>query len=450
MLLQHLIQDDMNMKFGEKMTSRIFTILLVGIYYLSTTISAGIPTFFPFSGSKTIALNGIYLAGNDGISSLSSNPAGLSQLNGRAIEVSIFGKLGQQEFSNNNGSIFKSFRDDDVSISIGSFWRIMDNLTIAIDYNNSIQYRVNWPFAKYIQGDSLSAVLAFDHSNDFLISSINPSVAYNFGNISVGISLNVINIKHKMGFYQGDPNWEAREAGIAAYQVNYNSDAWAFGGAFGIQANVMKDLRIGAFMKSSIIASLKGEAESNLLAFVDSTSSQSSLTSEFSLPWTIGFGLIYNINKNLKINADALYNLWSSTNSSQEYLFGNSLWNNRLSNTDSLSGYTGNNFQLNYKNSFDIGLGLEYFASKEITLRFGYRYSQSQLSETTYNMLYPSVDQHWFSMGVGFWFEELYMDLAIAYAASVEKSIPQKVNLFYSGSYKGNAFIPSVNIKYQF
>ncbi|MCZ7602134.1 MAG: outer membrane protein transport protein [Melioribacteraceae bacterium] len=432
------------------MNSKKFKIFITLLFLIGTTITAGIPSFFPVSSSKSMSLNGIYAAGSDGISSLSTNPAGLSQLNGRAIEFSVFGRLGQQDYVNTNETLFRSFRDDDIGFNIGAFWKITDDVTVAVDYNNAVQYRVNWPFAKFFQGDSNSAVLAFDHFNDFSITSINPSAAVSFGNISVGASVNILNIKHKAGFYQGDPNWEATVAGLGGYQVDYSADAWTFGGTLGIQADLTTDLRIGAYVKSTISASLEGDAQSRMLTDLDSTVSKTSLSTDFELPWVFGLGVLYNLSDNLKLNVDALYSLWSGTQSVQNYSFGNEIWNNRFSSVDSISGYKAGQFQLQYENSFNLGVGLEYFPSSSVTLRFGYRYSQTHFSEATYNMLYPAVDQHWLSFGVGFWFEELYMDLAIAYAAGIERTVDQNSNFFYPGNYNGNAFVPSMNMKYQF
>lgn len=432
------------------MNSKKFTIFITILFIVSANLFAGTPSFKPVSSAKVISLNGIYAAGYDGISSLTNNPAGLAYLKGRAFEGSVFGKLGQQDFINSDGALFRSFRDDDINFNVGAYWRISDNLTVAVDYNNAYQYRVNWPFVKRIVGDSSSATLAFDHFNEYSITAINPSAAINLGSFSLGVSINVMNIKHKLGFYQGNKNWEDFEAGVGAYQVSVDEDAWAFGGTIGMQGDLTDNLRFGAFIKSTISVSLEGKAESKLFSEVDSTDAETSVSSEFELPWIFGLGFIYQFNPNLRVNVDALYNLWGSTQTSRNYKYGNSIWNNRLSNTDSLSGYTGSSFPLQYENSFDIGIGLEYDASSDIVVRCGYRYSQSQNTEETYSMLYPSVDQHWISLGVGFWFEELYVDMAIAYGTSTEKEVSASENLFHVGKYSGDAYIPSINVKYQF
>lgn len=432
------------------MNSKKFAIFITILFLVSANLFAGTPSFKPVSSAKVVALNGIYAAGYDGISSLTSNPAGLAYLNGRAFEGSVFGKLGQQDFIKPDGTLFRSFRDDDINFNIGAYWRLTDNVTVALDYNNTYQYHVNWPFVKRIVGDSSSATLAFDHFNEYAVTAINPSVAMNFGSFSVGVTVNIMNIKHRKGFYQGNKNWESSLEQVGAYQVSIDEDAWAFGGTIGVQGKITPDLKFGAFVKSTVSASLEGNAESSLFRVVDSTDAKTTVSSDFELPWIFGLGFIYEISPTLRINVDGLYNLWGSTQSSQDYKYGNSIWKDRLSSVDSLSGYTGSSFPLKYENSFDIGFGLEYDASSDVVVRCGYRYSQTQNTDETYSMLYPSIDQHWISVGVGFWFEELYVDMAVAYGTGVQTEVSEGENPFYAGKYNGDTYIPTINIKYQF
>ena len=432
------------------MNSKKFTIFIVTLFLLALNIYAGNPTFFPVSSAKVISLNGIYAAGSDGISSLTSNPAGLAYLNGRALEVSVFGRLGQQDYLKDNGILHRSFRDDDIGFTGGAYWNITGDLTVAVDYNIAYQYRANWPFARFFQGDSTSAVLAFDQINEYDITSINPSAALKLGSLSVGASVNIYYIKHSMAFYKGYEAWEGSLAQIPAYLVSTEEEAWAFGGTIGVQGYLSPELKFGAFVKSTVSAAMEGDSESRFFADVDSTVSKTSVSSDFELPWEFGVGFLYTLSDQVKINVDAVYSLWGSTQETQQYEYGNQTWNQRLSVVDSISGYKGSEFQLQYDNTFDVGVGLEYTPSSAIVVRFGYRFSQTQNSAETYNFLYPAVDKHWFSGGIGFWFEELYIDMALAYSMGPELEINQDENFFFHGKYSSDSFVPTVNVKFQF
>jgi len=79
------------------MNCKRFKILTISFLFLASSLYAGLPSFFPFSGTKTFSLNGIYAAGSEGISNLTTNPAGIAFLKGRSFEISIFDRLGQQD-----------------------------------------------------------------------------------------------------------------------------------------------------------------------------------------------------------------------------------------------------------------------------------------------------------------------------------------------------------------
>ncbi len=427
-----------------------FKILTISSLFLASSLYAGLPSFFPFSGTKTFSLNGIYAAGSDGISNLTTNPAGIAFLKGRSFEISIFDRLGQQDYIDENNDLYRSFRDDDIGVSLGLFWNLSENLTFAVDYNSAYQYKVSYPFALFVQGDSSTAVLAFDHYNDFSFKNINPTVGIKFGKVGIGVSANIYQVNHKLSFYRGNAGWESKVGGIAAYQVKYGLDSWGFGGTIGLQAELSEKMKFGAFIKSPVTASLEGTAESKLVSDLDSLDAKTNLSSDFELPWNFGIGILYSFNNKLHLNVDAAYYLWSGVNENQQYKFDNQTWSGRFKEVDSLSGYSGTDFPLNYDNSFNIGFGLEYITDSNLSLRFGYRFSKTQNSASTYSMLYPHVDNHWISFSVGFWFEDLYMDAGLAYSKGIEKTINEEENLFHSGKYSGDTFLPSVNIKYLF
>ncbi|MCF8260900.1 MAG: outer membrane protein transport protein [Melioribacteraceae bacterium] len=426
-----------------------FIKILIGLI-LTSNLFGGTPLSKSASSARYLSLNGLFIAGYDGVNSLRINPAGLAKLSGKGFEYSLFGMLSQREYVKPGAILHKSFRDEDISYSLGAYWNLSENIVLALDYSNSIDYKINWPFAVYIAGDSSSAILAFDHMNEYSTTSINPAIAIQFGEFSIGFTLNAINIKHMLAFYQGNKNWEASETGIAAYQLRTEAEAWAFGGTLGIQGSINEKLKFGVFVKSAITTTLEGNSESRLFADLDSTDSISDVSTDFESPWVLGAGIIYELNENLNLNVDAVYKLWGSTQASQSYNYSNQLWENRLSGVDSLSGYKGTDIPLNYDNAFEFGVGLEYDTKSNLVLRIGYKYSQSKNTVATYNFLNPSVDEHSLSLGIGFWFEDLYTDLGIVYNRGIEKEISENENYFFPGRFSGDSYVPSLNIRYQF
>ena len=80
-----------------KMNSKKFKILITILVTTISAVFAGTPSFASVTSAKVTSLNWLYLAGVDGISGISINPASLAYLKGRALELSVFGRLGQQD-----------------------------------------------------------------------------------------------------------------------------------------------------------------------------------------------------------------------------------------------------------------------------------------------------------------------------------------------------------------
>ncbi|MEO8398786.1 MAG: outer membrane protein transport protein, partial [Ignavibacteriaceae bacterium] len=307
-------------------------------------------------------------------------------------------------------------------------------------------YQVDWPFLFLRNSDSSQVILAFNFYNRIKINSITPAAAFKFGDFSLGISANIYQVKQEVTFPQANERWP-NNVGLAAYQFEYMLDAWTFGGTVGFMYDVNSDLRIGAKIKSGFKADLKGDAKSTMFAELDSSSSLVNVNSSFEIPWSFGGGIVYSLSENLKLNIDAEYSLWGSNKKNLSYNFNNSVWQSGLTETDSVTGINASSFSLNYNNTIDAGFGLEY-SSPEIVYRFGYRFNQSPNSNSTYSYLFPSVDQHIFSLGIGYKDERLTIDAAISYAWGVSKDVDSSANQNLFGSYSSSGYIPTITLKY--
>jgi len=122
-------------------------------------------------------------------------------------------------------------------------------------------------------------------------------------------------------------------------------------------------------------------------------------------------------------------------------------WNGKDFQTDPLTGIDPNNILLAFENSFDAGAGIEYDLT-DWSFRGGYRFSQSQNSTASYNYLFPTVDQHWFSLGLGYNDVEYIVDLGVSYAFGQETKIVSVPAI--SGKYDSETINVSMTLKYVF
>jgi len=428
------------------MKTKYFILIPLFILSLNINLIAGDPGFSSSARAKTVALNGMYFTGMDGLQPVLGNPSVLALLNSGGVEMYIANHIGQHEFKNTRNEMYKSFNDDDYSFGGGIFWSFSPLFTAALSYQRATDYHVNWPYTNLFSLDSISALIAFDFFNEITIDAATVSTGIGFENFSFGASIHYYFVEHILSFPKTNERWN-QGLGQAAYQLSYNQDGNAFGFNLGVSYQANDQLRFGVFAKSGFKADLDGTASGNLLRDLDSTASLVNINSSLEMPWEFGGGILYELNEDLKLNFDIKYSLWGSIEKSIAIDFENPVWQQRLSSIDSLTGINASNLNLSYDNSFDAGVGLEYYTSNLI-LRTGYHFSQSPNTDATYNMLFPSVDQHIISIGIGYRDKNLIIDAAVAYAFGVEREVTGAAVKNSSGRYSSSMVLPAVTLRY--
>lgn len=425
---------------------KYFTVILVILLSFSNTLTAGDAGFNVASRAKTLSLNGLYFAGTDGLQAVLTNPSMLSLLKSGGVEFFAADRIAQFELESTRNGLFKSFDDNDFSFGGGIYWMFSQSFSAALSYQRAVDYKTNWPFSNLFRNDSLSALLVFDFHNQITIDAASASLAINIDKFSIGASANLYHVEHHSAFPFTNERW-GEGLGRPAYQLNYDQDGYTFGFGLGVSAQFNDRFRAGVMARSGYKADMEGIANNIMFAELDSISSQASLTGTFEMPWVFGGGIVYEWSENLTLNMDIQYSLWGNIRETFILSVDNSIWQQRLSMTDTLTDINASGFNLSFTNTIDAGIGLEYKTS-DLVLRTGYRFSQSPNSDDSYNLLFPDVDQHWVSLGIGYLYENLLVDASIAYAFGVSREIikPGIGNL--SGKYKSNIILPTVTIRY--
>lgn len=421
-------------------------LILLYTLFLNCILIAGDANFSSVTRAKTLSLNGMFFAGADGLQPVLGNPSMLSLLNSRGIEVYVVDYIGQYEFENTHNKVSRSFLDDDFSFGGGVFWNFSPSFTAALSIQRAADYNVNWPFANFFNADSLSSLLTFNFFNELSIDAASMSFAYSFDNVSLGASANFYYVEHNTSFPRSNDRWTQGQ-GQAGYQFNYSQEGYSFGFNLGASFQLNDQLRIGVMGKSGYKTDLKGSASGSMFAVLDSTASVVNLASTFEMPWEFGGGVVYKMNEDIIVNLDLKYSLWGSIQKSFDLTFDNSVWQQNLSSVDSLTGINASSFNFSFDNTIDAGLGLEYKTS-DLVLRTGYRFSQSPNSDFTYNLLFPSVNQHWISLGIGYQDERLFIDASVAYAFSISKEVSSPTARNLSGTYSSTVVLPVVTLRY--
>jgi long-subunit fatty acid transport protein len=420
-------------------------ILLILLFVFQSSIFAGDPTFRSVPRARTLSLNGLYIAGIDGTNGSLSNAASLAYFKSNTIELSFVDMIGQPEIDNPTNGLYNAFQQDNVPFTAGFILPLSENLVIALSYQQAYSYNVNWPYAVLTSTDSSSYLQTFDLYNRINVGAILPSISLKLGKISFGATFDIYNVDYETAFPISNPNW-GDTLGLPIYQMQYDMSNWCFGFNVGLMVEILEDLRFGAFVRSGFSSDLDGIAQSDFFGEVDSIASSSSVSTNYRYPWVFGAGVLYNLAPDLSINIDALYSLFSS-NKSLDMTFSDPDWEAKNLGIDPLMGINPSNILLDFEDAIDIGIGLEYISSSW-SFRSGYRFSQTQNSETSYNFLFPTVDRHWISLGFGYHDSIYYVDFGAAYAFGVNRTINSYIPI--SGNYDSETIDVSLTLKYVF
>lgn len=430
----------------DKMKYYKFIIVFIILATASKHIYAGGGDYLALNNSKTVSLNGFYLAGIDGVLGSRVNPASLSYLSGYGFEVTALDKLGDQSIKTNNNGKYVSFRNDDFNIAFGAYTKLLDNLSIGISYSPELRYNVDWPYTQLTTSESASLVSAYDLKNSISIDVISPIVSYKMGNLSIGVSANIYHAKINYSYPTTNSLW-IDGLGLPGYELDFKLEGWSFGFTAGILYSFSNDFNIAAAIQSSSQFDIDGDLKSNLFKEVYELPTYVEVKTKWENPWKVSIGGIYKLNPKLAMNVDVSMNLYSGADEILAHEIDNTVVENILSPADSLIGLSGSGLETNFKNSFNAGIGLEYVPSNSMSYRLSYLFNQSTQEKSMYSHLFPNTDQHWFAAGIGITQSTFIIDLALSYVLGVSTSI-SKNSAVLGGVYDSQLFIPSVTVKY--
>jgi opacity protein-like surface antigen len=420
---------------------------------------AGDAHFNSYFGARTLALNGMYIAGVDGLTANMNNPSSIAYLEGIAVDLAFYAKIGEYSYTHPDKGNYTSYREENPRFNIGTYWHLFETATLSIGYIPAIDYRIDWPYAMLLGDELNQVILTFDMYNKINAEAISLGFGYAFPDFALGLALNVYDVSHQMAFPIATPNWSSMSILRGAYQFNYEQNAWTFGLNLGISWTLSETLKIGALVRSGYQADLSGTATSNMfrdIALADTNftgkvpPSTVEMTSTIEFPWIAGVGMVYKMSEKLQLNFDLLYNEWGGARNEMRFNFSDQTWNQALAEQDSVTGIQGNTLKLPAENSLEIGVGMEYFTSPDLVIRAGYKYSQTPNTAETFSMTFPTVSQHWLSAGIGIEEGNYQINLTAAYAFGVIKNVASTENEFWYGTYDGQTFIPALSIHYTF
>lgn len=381
-------------------------------------------------GARGLALGGAVMARTPDPSTVATNPALMTKLPGIQVMAgaSAITPSGKMEGRDANGNFSSSLKpatwviphmyytqklNDSFSVGVGEFSR----------FGLGFEYPHNWPGRFNIYEVSLQT------------ASINPAVAWAATDklsLAAGVELVYVNLdlKKRSQPIPGRP-----------FEVDVNiQDANDYGFGFNLAAHYQfnDQWAAGVQYRSQVEEKAYGDAQ---LSWVGAPIPGVSLTqgqahATVILPDSWSGGVSWSPLPELSLEAGAIWTRWSSF---------------RDLNIHMPNGTTAFS-RKHWKDVWRLNVGAEYDALDWLTLRAGYVFDQSPMTEGHEDYLVPTDDRHIYSVGFGVHDGPWSVDFAFAHIAPVGRSYAANgaTNVLHSKANDSKTEIYSVSFGYKF
>ncbi len=206
--------------------------------------------------------------------------------------------------------------------------------------------------------------------------NVNPSVAFRLDERwSLGFGLNYA--QNDTEFRQGSP----LPSPLANDDVRVQGDDGAFGYNAGLLFRLQPQTRLALTYRSEIRFKLDGELDSNLTPTVDNR-----VRARLTTPAQASFAVAHQLNDRTELLGDLTWTGWSSVN--------------RLNVIDQGSGTLLNSLSYRFRDTWRVGLGMNYRLDGAWKLRFGAAWDQTPVRSTADRTLtLPDANRRWLAVG---------------------------------------------------
>ena len=393
-------------------------------------------------GARDMALGGATVGRADDPAALSSNPAGITQLDGIQVTAGIMGIHPVLDIVADGET---DTSDEDALYLPPHFyatWKVNDRYSLGLAtfsrFGLGTVFDDDWE-GRY---NSYEATMQSVSVNPNVAVKVTDKLSAAFGVEAMYLNFN---LKKKINFSAvGQPDGD----------TDLLADGFGYGFNMALHYQPCQYAKVGLSYRSPVTMKVTGDAEfsdiptapvpfETLGAFRD-TSAHGVVT----LPDSFSFGVaVYPMDK-LSIEVGAVYTLWSKYN---ELTIGFG---------DDVIPVNGNPFDLtdetssekNWNDVWRFNVGVEYAALDWLDLRLGYVYDNTPVPDETIDYLLPDSDRQIFSGGLGFHKDNWALDVNYSYLLFADRDIDERLEDYvYDGKVKdADAHIAGVSFTYKF
>jgi long-chain fatty acid transport protein len=397
----------------------------------------------PPEGAAALALGGGKVTLTDDASAISHNPANLTELKGPQILPVMTLIHAESEFISPMGSA----KTEDP-------WKILPNVFAAWPVENTrfvAGVGVTTPFGQSTVWEQSSALrYVAPYSASMSLIDVNPTLAARLTDrVSVGVGADVywsqLELKQKLPGAALTGNPLSPDVTIHA-----QGDGTAVGANAALSVKLTARQTIGLTYRAPFTVDYEGDmdvsgmpAGAALMGLTPSSDFDSSI--DFPAVAALGYGI--KLTDTVRVGADVEWVQWSR----YESLVLNGANNNPLLNAPG----TPNPMmpavvRQNWDDSWTAGVGADWKATPEVTLRAGYIFLQSPVPDETFSPTIPDADRHVVSVGLGYTRANHKVDFAYGYTIFPDREIASNQNPAYNGTYETSSHLLSLSYGYSF
>ncbi len=377
------------------MIRKRITGLVIGLLasYSMTALAAGSGAYrVEMSDARALAMGGAFVGVADSPAAVFYNPAGMFQLSGPQVSVSLALLEPKMHAQPASGQKTKMQQESFLLPTTAFVTRLSDKVSMGVGVTSFWGLGTNWAqdsFARY------AATTNSIQNTDYLVSA-----SYRVSDqLSVGLGVVIDNSKvnKEKKFHQAgnDGNFKLKgdntSAGIQLSGFYKVDDKHQFGMQYSsaIHRKYKGKVRLDDINTAYWNAALGGPAFSGSSYVTDAEE-------KYTLPQSIDLGYSYKPNEKLILGVDILWMDWSCVKEE------------RLSYPSENNPYTlaflndGNPVNRDWRSAVSLGLGGEYEMSDRFRLRAGYYYHQSPIQQDVWDPSLPDANSNSIAMGFGY------------------------------------------------
>ena len=398
--------------------------------------------------ARGVALGGATVARKADPSAVASNPALITQLQGAQVLAGVTAIMPSGKMDTSYGGVDKSsaLRENAWFIPHGYYTQqLTDDWYLGVGtfsrFGLGFRYSPSWPGRYNVYEVSLETL------------SVNPNIAWKAtDSLSLAAGLEIMQISldlKKKSPIPGVSPMNFNNPNVPQVDSNIrNADSTGVGVNLAGHYQFNEQWAAGLLYRSQVQQRARGENEftvENIGAFPAASQSalrsryqDSSARGEVIMPDSIAGGVSWAPTKDLSFEAGAIWTRWSTFRTLRIHL-GEPM--NAVSES-----------KKKWDDAWRLNFGVEYEANDWLTLRAGYVYDQSPMTDTYADYLVPTDGRNIFSGGLGMKWGNFSTDLTYAFIKANSRSYDENLSsgVLDSKSQNGQTHIISTSLMYVF